>query len=140
MARIEGAGATWQDLPQSNSDRMRHWFEWVWNQGVADLIDVMFPEDGLAHGLGDEPVRGPAQFRPFHTAFLARFSPVVCELPQVVESGEMVTAHIRFALGAGEQRVFIQGLALCRMQDGCIAEASRWIEKAASRNTGSAGP
>ena len=44
---------------------MHRWFREVWCEGRPDSIRALFPPDGLAHGLGSEPVRGPEAFLAF---------------------------------------------------------------------------
>jgi len=123
----ESYGREWDALPKSNAGRVAHWFEWVWHRQNADVIDLLFPDDGLAHGLGDEPMRGPAEFRAFHTAFLALFSPVRFEFDHVLETaddrGEYVVLHGGISIVDRGRELTISGMALARMVDGRIAEA-----------------
>ena len=59
-------------MSEEDKALVRRWFEAVWNKGRADAIPEMFAEDGIAHGLSDEPanhLRGPAavsRTRAFH--------------------------------------------------------------------------
>jgi hypothetical protein len=59
-------------MSEENKELLRRWFEEVWNKGRAEAIDEMLAEDGVAHGLSDDPAHpivGPRDFRPFHTLF-----------------------------------------------------------------------
>jgi len=42
-------------MSEENKELVRRWFEEVWNQGRAEAIDEMFDENGIAHGLSDDP-------------------------------------------------------------------------------------
>ena len=49
-------------MSEENKELVRRWFEEVWNKGRADAIDEMFDENGIAHGLSDDPsnpITGP---------------------------------------------------------------------------------
>ncbi|HXA50900.1 MAG TPA: TIGR03435 family protein [Candidatus Acidoferrum sp.] len=54
-------------MSEQNKVVVRRWFEEVWNQGCEASIDELFPEGGVAHGLGDSEadVHGPAEFKLF---------------------------------------------------------------------------
>ena len=59
-------------MSEENKALVRRWFEEVWNEGRAEAIDEMFDENGIAHGLSDDPenpIRGPQEFTPFHNVF-----------------------------------------------------------------------
>src|SRR5437588_11510292 len=63
-------------MSEENKALMRRWFEEVWNKGRAEAIPEMFADEGIAHGLSDDPaspMRGPAGFLPFHTQFREAF-------------------------------------------------------------------
>ncbi len=42
-------------MSEENKELVRRWFEEVWNKGRADAIEEMFDENGIAHGLSDDP-------------------------------------------------------------------------------------
>ena len=55
---------------------LRRWFEEVWNNCRAELIDEMIAPNAVAHGLEDSsgnPVRGPEEFKKFFLGFRRTF-------------------------------------------------------------------
>ena len=53
-------------MSEENKELVRRWFEEVWNKGRADAIDEMFDENGIAHGLSDDPanpIKGPQRLQ-----------------------------------------------------------------------------
>ncbi len=104
---------------------MRRWFEEVWNQGREAAIDEMFEAGGLAHGLGPDPIRGPAEFKPFYRALRSAFSQLRVTVERVVESGDLAYAYC--AVAATHKRtgraVNFTGGALVRVANGRVQEA-----------------
>ena len=41
-------------MSEENKQLIRRWFDEVWNNGRADVIDELFDENGIAHGLSDD--------------------------------------------------------------------------------------
>jgi limonene-1,2-epoxide hydrolase len=100
-----------------------HWFEWVWNRREARVIDLLFPEDGVAWGLGDEPVRGPAAFRAFHAALFTAFAPLHFETLRTVTEGDLTVIHGRLDVTVNGSTVGLDGIGIGRVVDGKIVEA-----------------
>lgn len=101
------------------------WLQRVWNEGDPSAIDELFKEDGLAHGLGPEPMVGPENYKPLHAAMHGVCSKISTRVEQVVEEGDMVSARVIFTLDhkRGEGPVDIEVMATCRIQGGQIVEA-----------------
>lgn len=122
-------------MPEENVALMRRWFEEVWNRGRAEAIDEMFDEEGVAHGLADEPgapLRGPANFRAFHGRFREAFPDVEVVVDDVVSEGDRVAArctvrgrHQGDTLGmrATQRPVEFTGMTFVRVRGGKIVEA-----------------
>jgi steroid delta-isomerase-like uncharacterized protein len=118
-----------------NAALVRRWFEEVWNKGRAEAIDEMFDEEGVAHGLADEsgaPLRGPANFRAFHSRFREAFPGVEVSVDDAITEGDKVAArctvrarHEGDSLGfaATRQPVEFTGMTFARVRDGKIVEA-----------------
>jgi steroid delta-isomerase-like uncharacterized protein len=110
---------------------VRTWFEELWNQGKEDTIERLFAADGIGHGLGNAPLRGPEGYRPFFRAFREAFPDIHVEVLRTVTEGEMVTAHCRvtgthrgtmMGMPTGKP-VDFSGMTIVRVRDGKIIEA-----------------
>jgi ketosteroid isomerase-like protein len=101
------------------------WLRRVWNEGDASAIDEMFKADGLAHGLGPEPMVGPEHYKPLHAAMHAVCTSITTRMEQVVEQGDMVSARVMFTLDhkKGDGPIDVEVMAMCRIENGQIAEA-----------------
>src|SRR6185436_275712 len=83
-------------MSEENKELVPRWFEEVWNQGRADAIDEMFDENGIAHGLSDDPanpIKGPRNFRPFHTVFREAFPNMIIVVEDMVAEDDKVAAR-----------------------------------------------
>jgi steroid delta-isomerase-like uncharacterized protein len=120
---------------EENKALLRRWFDEVWNKGNAEAIDELFAPDGVAHGLSDDesmPMKGPSDFRPFHTAFRGAFPDIEVIVEDMIAEGDKVVArcsvrgkHTGDNLGikASNSPVLFTGIAIVRIRDGKIVEA-----------------
>ena len=122
-------------MSEENKQLLRRWFEEVWNKGRADAIEEMFDEYGIAHGLSDDPsnpIRGPRDFRPFHTLFREAFPNMEIVVEDVIAEGDKAVArcsvrakHEGDFLGraASQSPIEFTGIAIVRIENGKIVEA-----------------
>jgi steroid delta-isomerase-like uncharacterized protein len=122
-------------MSEENKQLVRRWFEEVWNKGRADAIEEMFDENGIAHGLSDDPARpikGPRDYRPFYEVFRQAFPNLMIVVEDLVAEGDKVAArcsvrgkHEGEFLGraATQAPVDISGITIVRIKNGKIAEA-----------------
>lgn len=122
-------------MSEENKALLRRWFDEVWNNGRADAIEEMFDEYGIAHGLSDDPsnpIRGPRNFRPFHTTFREAFPNMVIVVEDMIAEGDKVAArcsvrakHEGEFLGrtASQSPVAFTGITIVRIANGKIVEA-----------------
>lgn len=122
-------------MSEDNKQLIRRWFEEVWNQGRADAIDEMLDANGIVHGLSDDPLhplRGPSDFRPFHTLFRDAFPNLSVVVEDTVAEGDKVAARCSvrakhegafLALAATQAPVEFTGIAIVRIENGKIVEA-----------------
>ena len=120
---------------EANKALVRRWFEEVWNKGRSDAISEMFADEGIAHGLSDDPVnplRGPAGFLPFHAQFREAFPNIEVVVEDQIAEGDLVATrcsvrgkHTGDSLGfaATQSPVEFTGITITRIKDGKIAEA-----------------
>ena len=122
-------------MSEANKALMRRWFEEVWNKGRAEAIPEMFADEGIAHGLSDDPknpLRGPAGFLPFHTQFREAFPNIDVVVEDQIAEGDRVATrcsvrgkHTGDSLGfaATQSPVDFTGITITRIKDGKIVEA-----------------
>jgi steroid delta-isomerase-like uncharacterized protein len=124
-----------QNNLEENKAVVRRWFDEVWNEGNAEAIAKLFAEDGVAHGLSDDPskpMRGPSGFLPFHGQFRGAFPNIEVVVEDQIAEGDLVATrcsvrgkhtgdHLGFA--ATHSPVDFTGIAITRIKDGKIVEA-----------------
>ena len=122
-------------MSEENKELVRRWFEEVWNKGRVEAIEEMFDANGIAHGLSDDPenpIKGPRDFRPFHTVFRDAFPNMMIVIEDMVAEGDKVAArcsvrakHQGEFLGrsATESPVDFTGITIVRIDKGKIVEA-----------------
>jgi steroid delta-isomerase-like uncharacterized protein len=122
-------------MSEANKQLVRRWFEEVWNKGRADAIDEMFDENGIAHGLSDDPsqpIKGPRNFKPFHTSVREAFPNMMIFVEDMVAEGDRVAArcsvrgkHEGEFLGRDATRAPVEftGITIVRIHNGKIVEA-----------------
>lgn len=122
-------------MSEENKQILRRWFDEVWNQGRADVIDELFDENGIAHGLSTDPanpIRGPRDYRPFYIVFREAFPHLEIVIEDMVAEGDKVAArcsvrgkHEGDFMGrtATQAPVEIEGITIVRIENGKIVEA-----------------
>ena len=122
-------------MSEENKQLIRRWFEEVWNNGRAEAIEEMFDENGIAHGLSDDPatpIRGPREFGPFHTLFREAFPNMMIVVEDVVAEGDRVAARCSvrakhegdfMGRAATQAPVEFTGITIVRINNGKIVEA-----------------
>lgn len=122
-------------MSEENKQLLRRWFEEVWNKGRADAIEEMLDANGIVHGLSDDPanpIKGPRDFRPFHTVFREAFPNMMIVVEDMVAEGDKVAArcsvrarHEGDFLGrsATQSPIDFTGIAIVRIEYGKIVEA-----------------
>lgn len=122
-------------MSDANKALVQRWFDEVWNNGRAEAIDEMFDENGTAHGLSDDPanpIRGPRNFRPFHTLFREAFPNMMIVVEDMIAEGDKVAARCSvrakhegdfLGRGATQSPVDFTGIAIVRIYNGKIVEA-----------------
>lgn len=122
-------------MSEENKQLIRRWFEEVWNKGRAGAIDEMFDVNGIAHGLSDDPanpIKGPTDFKPFHTTFREAFPNMMIVVEDVVAEGDKVAARCSvrgkhegdfMGRAATQSPVEFTGMTIVRIENGKIVEA-----------------
>ena len=122
-------------MSEENKELVRRWFEEVWNKGRADAIDEMFDENGIAHGLADDPanpIKGPNSFKPFHDVFRQAFPNMTIYIEDLIAEGDRVAARCSVRArhegnfrgkAATQAPVEFSGIAIVRIENGKIVEA-----------------
>ena len=124
-----------QSTLEANKSLVRRWFEEVWNKGRAEAIDEMFAVDGIAHGLSEDaenPMKGPAGFKPFHETFRGAFPDVEVVVEDIIAEGDKVAARCsvrgkhtgdHLGVAATKAPVDFSGVSIVRIKDRKIVEA-----------------
>jgi len=122
-------------MSEENKQLIRRWFDEVWNNGRDDVIEELFDENGIAHGLGDDPahpIKGPSGYRPFYQTFRQAFPNIMVVVEDVVAEGDKVVARCSvrakhegdfMGRAATEAPVEFTGIAIVRIYNGKIVEA-----------------
>ena len=118
-------------MSTENKALVRRWFEEVWNNGSSDAIDELFAPDGIAYGLGQDIIRSPSEFKPFHAKFREAFPDLRVELEDMIAEGDQVAfrftatcTHSGNSLGfaATNRPARFIGLGTARIRNGQIVE------------------
>ena len=105
-----------------SSDVMKKWFEEVWCNGRGDLIQDMFAEDGVAHGLGAEPLKGPAAFRAFWKRHNEVFKNIRIDVRGAIDEGEQTYVRCTGRMNFNGKPVVLEGGCLATVRGGKIRE------------------
>jgi steroid delta-isomerase-like uncharacterized protein len=118
----------------TNTQRIRRWFEEVWNQEREATIDELCSKDAIGYGQTSDgsPIRGPENFKVFWKEFRRAFSAIHIEIHRSVEQGDLVLAqwtvtmkHTGPFMGKSTtgKQITATGMSLQRFADGKIIEA-----------------
>ena len=122
-------------MSEENKQLIRRWFDEVWNNGRDEVIEELFDENGVAHGLSDDPsnpIKGPSGYRPFYATFRQAFPNIRVVVEDMVAEGDKVVArcsvrakHEGEFLGraATQAPVEFTGITIVRIANGKIVEA-----------------
>jgi hypothetical protein len=101
---------------------VKRWFQEVWCDGRAETIRELFATDGLAHGIGPEPMRGPDAFLAFWNGFRATFSDIHVAVHAEVDEGPLTYVRCTATMRFRGHPVALDGGSLVRVHQGQIAE------------------
>lgn len=117
-------------MSAENKVLLRRWFEEVWNKGRSVAIDEMLTPQSVVHGLGAD-LKGPAGFKPFHSAYRNAFPDVTVQIDAIIAEGDIVAArwsgtgtHRGDGLGFAPtgRRVQLNGMVFVRVEGGKLVE------------------
>src|ERR1051326_6876499 len=77
----------------------RRWFEEVWNERRDAAVDELMAPDSLGYVEGQEPLRGPAEFKRMKAMFLSALPDVGIEIEDVIADGDRAAVR-RAAAGS----------------------------------------
>ena len=122
-------------MSEENKELLRRWFDEVWNNGRAEVIEELFDKNGIAHGLSDDPsnpIRGPRDYRPFYEVFRQAFPNLKIVIEDMVAEGDKVAARCSVrgtnegdfqGRAATQAPIDITGITIVRIDNGKIVEA-----------------
>src|ERR1051326_8405040 len=73
----------------------RRWFEEVWNERRDAAVDELMAPDSLGYVEGQEPLRGPAEFKRMKAMFLSALPDVRIEIEDVIPAGDRAAVRWR---------------------------------------------
>ncbi len=123
-----------ENILEANKALIRRWFEEVWNQGRADAIDEMLAPGAPCHGLSEDPampLKGPEDFKPFHTVFRGAFPDVQVVVEDAIAEDDKVVARCsvrgkhtgdHLGIAASNAPVEFTGIGIGRVKDGKFVE------------------
>lgn len=118
-------------MTQTPDAVMRAWFDQVWNKLDESAIDRLMHPQAVAHGLGPQPLDGPAGFRALFHTFRDALGDIRIDVVRTVTQDDMCLAHCHVTakhvgptLGgpATNKHVDYWGMTLARVKDGQIVE------------------
>jgi len=103
----------------------REWFRRVWNELDTGAIDQLLAPDGVVHGFGAAPIRGPHGLHQFHRNFTDAFRSIRFEILHELQNGDLTALYLRATLTPrrGAQPLAFEGASFFRVGDGRILEA-----------------
>lgn len=113
---------------------LHRWFEEVWNQGRESSIDELMADGALIHGIATpdgKPMRGAADFKPFHKQFRAAFPDMRITVEDMLVDGDKLAARCSVTAthtgpgimpGPTNKAVSIAGICIARVANGKIVE------------------
>lgn len=103
----------------------KEWFRRVWNEEDASAIDELFAEDGEAYGIYGEVMKGPKNFRMFHSAFCQMLHDIRIEVVDEVENGDKLAIRCEGSatLAATGQSVPLTGTVIAEVRDRQLVRA-----------------
>ena len=75
----------------AQTPRLDKWFEEVWNNKREDVIDELFSQTCVAHGIYNDKgkeITGPAEFKPFFRKFTQSFPDLHVEVKDIITDGD----------------------------------------------------
>lgn len=122
-------------MSEENKAVVRRWFDEVWNQGRSEVIEELFDEYGIAHGLADDPahpITGPRDYRPFYDVFRQAFPNIEIVIEDMIAEDDKVAARCSVrgkhegefrGIAPTQAPVEITGMTIVRVANGKIVEA-----------------
>ena len=141
------SGAAMSEIQPSADALIRRWFDEVWNKGMSETIDELFPEQAVMWGVAPEEYsQGATVFKEFYRAMRNACPDTKIVLDQVVQQGDTAFArwtatmtHTGDGLGfsATNRSLTIWGMSACRVRDGKIIEGwNVWDQIGMARQLG----
>ena len=104
------------------------WHDWLIDVRAAEAyIDAHYAADGRAYGLGGTFVRGPAAFKEFRAAMVARFPDIRFSVDELLTAGDRVAVRFTGRMTYDGTPVELQAGAFVVMRDGQIVEARNLV-------------
>jgi len=122
-----------------NAATIRRWFEEVWNQQRADLIDELMAPDAAGHGLGPEggPVQDREGFKEFHRTFCGAFPDLRITIEDLMAQGDRTAIRLtctgthqggHLGMPPTGRPVPFRAMVFTRLRDGQVIEGWNLVD------------
>lgn len=138
--------------PLNPEDVLRTWFEQVWSEGRADLIETLMSPHVIGRGAGEarEDVVGREGFVSFYESLRQAFPDIRFTCEAVVASGSLVAGRWTARMThsgpySGKEpsgrAISLPGISMMRIENGQIVEAwDEWDRLTLAKETGLIAP
>ena len=107
-----------------SSDLIVEWYKVLWGDGNEEIIERLMHPQARLHGLSDEPMVGPEDFRKFYRAFREQFPVVNVVVKKAIHEGDYFATLGKATLTDTAGRTFvIRGSLFARVENGQFLEA-----------------
>ncbi|MCU1308419.1 MAG: hypothetical protein JWN45_3114 [Acidobacteriaceae bacterium] len=139
-------------MSDANISLAYRWFEDVWNKGRTEVIDELFPSDGVMHGLGERggDTRGPTDFKEFFKRMRGAFPDIQVQVEDVVATEDKVAVRFRvtgthkgddLGIEGTNRPIELTGISLARITNGKIQECwNSWDQLGMLQQIGAIAP
>ncbi len=119
-------------VEKQNAEIVRTWFEGgVWGnpdvRAAEAYIDAHYAADGRAYGIGGTFVEGPAAFKEFRAAMVARFPDIRFSVEEVLTTGDSVAVRFTGRMTYRGIAAELPAGAFVVMRDSQIVEARNLV-------------
>lgn len=117
-------------MSKANEATARRWFETIWNQKRADLIEEFTTPDGVSHTESGD-VHSADEFRQLHAQFISAFPDLLLTVEETVADDTNVVVrwratgtHTGHGMGkpATGKPISFRGMTWIKFRDGKMAE------------------
>src|ERR1700744_2642951 len=117
-------------MNHEKSDTVLRWFDEVWNKKNDNAISEILHARSNAFGLGENPLIGPAGFKPFYDAFHNSYSDIHVTVDKTLVDGNYVTAMctVKATHKQTGKPVKFSGVSVATIENGQITNGWKFFD------------